>query len=294
MEQFIVKIRRILKIDKSKVWVYPYGKNGKVIVEKLKQANISSINIVDNYINQSGICDFDYMVKNIAENDVCIVTSENIEILSDVCLAIDNKIINIKNVFELYGKYPYSGWCDLRVKQLLFCAEEIYRNEVNGSVAEAGVYKGDFAQYINAFFPGRKCYLFDSFNGFKNDCVVQGKDNVEECDEWIDNLKDTSVNLVMRKMKYRDKVIIKNGFIPDTFADINDIFCFVNLDMDLYEPTKQALLWFWPRMSKRGVIFVHDFLVWEGIEAAVREFCNEMSTGYIRLMDDCSVAIIKQ
>ena len=117
---------------------------------------------------------------------------------------------------------------------------------------------------------------------------------VEECDEWIDNLKDTSVNLVMRKMKYRDKVIIKNGFIPDTFADINDIFCFVNLDMDLYEPTKQALLWFWPRMSKRGVIFVHDFLVWEGIEAAVREFCNEMSTGYIRLMDDCSVAIIKQ
>ena len=111
------------------------------------------------------------------------MTSENIEILSDVCLAIDNKIINIKNVFELYGKYPYSGWCDLRVKQLLFCAEEIYRNEVKGSVAEAGVYKGDFAQYINAFFPGRKCYLFDSFNGFKNDCVVQGKDNVEECDE---------------------------------------------------------------------------------------------------------------
>lgn len=293
MKQLIVKISRILKNNKSRVWVYPYGKNGKVIVDNLIKANISSINIVDNYINQSGICDFEYMEKNICEKDVLIVTSENIEILSNVCLAIDNKIINIKNVFELYGKYPYSGWCDLRVKQLLFCAEEIYRNEVKGSVAEAGVYKGDFAKYINAFFPGRKCYLFDSFDGFKTDCVIKGKDNVEECDEWIDNLKDTSVNLVMSKMKCRDKVIIKKGFVPDTFADINDCFSFVNLDMDLYEPTKQALSWFWPRMSKGGMIFVHDFLLWEGIEVAVREFCNEMSTGYIRLMDDCSVAIIR-
>lgn len=41
------------------------------------------------------------------------------------------------------------------------------------------------------------------------------------------------------------------------------------------------------------MIFVHDFLLWDGIEVAVREFCNEMATGYIRLMDDCSVAIIK-
>lgn len=252
MEQLLLKIKGILKYGKSKVWVYPYGKNGKEIVEKLKNANISSIYLVDNFINQRGVYNFDYMVENIAEHDVCIVASENIEIISSMHLAIDKKKIKIENVFEMYGKYPYSEWCDLRVKQLLFCAEEIYRNEVKGSVAEAGVYKGDFAQYINAFFPGRRCYLFDSFNGFNNDCVINGKDNVEECDKWIDTLKDTTVELVMSKMKCKDKVIIKKGFVPETFADINDSFCFVNLDMDLYEPTKQALSWFWPRMSKGG------------------------------------------
>src|SRR6476659_3538818 len=48
---------------------------------------------------------------------------------------------------------------------------ELISNQVNvlqlpGHVAELGVYKGKFARYINEYFPGRKLYLFDTFEGF--------------------------------------------------------------------------------------------------------------------------------
>ena len=36
-------------------------------------------------------------------------------------------------------------------------------------------------------------------------------------------------------------------------------FAFVSLDTDLYKPTLAGLEFFWPRMSKGGFIFIHDF-----------------------------------
>ena len=38
--------------------------------------------------------------------------------------------------------------------------------KLDGSVAECGVYKGEFASVINRCFYDRKLYLFDIFEGF--------------------------------------------------------------------------------------------------------------------------------
>ena len=50
-----------------------------------------------------------------------------------------------------------------------------------------------------------------------------------------DYFKETSVELVKSKMVHLDSVIIKKGYVPDTLNGIEDKFCFVNLDMDLYK-----------------------------------------------------------
>lgn len=54
-------------------------------------------------------------------------------------------------------------------------------------------------------------------------------------------------------------------------------FCFVNLDMDLYKPTLEGLLFFYPLMVHGGIIVVHDFFSkgYEGVNAAVKEFLDE-------------------
>jgi len=53
-----------------------------------------------------------------------------------------------------------------RNSTLELCANEIYDKNILGSVAELGVYRGDFAKNINKAFLDRELYLFDTFEGF--------------------------------------------------------------------------------------------------------------------------------
>ena len=54
----------------------------------------------------------------------------------------------------------------VRHKQLELIAHRIYEGDIEGSVAECGVYKGEFAKEINRLFPDRDLYLFDTVEGF--------------------------------------------------------------------------------------------------------------------------------
>lgn len=63
--------------------------------------------------------------------------------------------------------------------------------------------------------------------------------------------------------------------------------------MDLYLPTYEGLKFFWENLNNGGYIFVHDFYVWDGVEAAVRKFCGEMHIGYGCLTDACSIVLSK-
>src|SRR3989344_5317525 len=60
--------------------------------------------------------------------------------------------------YLLRNRYP-----DLiRAYMLCLCARKILSHEVDGSVAELGVYRGEFATQINECFPDKKLYLFDT------------------------------------------------------------------------------------------------------------------------------------
>src|SRR5438309_71481 len=66
----------------------------------------------------------------------------------------------------------------IRYSTLELCSEEIANNAVAGSVAEIGVYKGDFAKRLNVLFSDRALYLFDTFEGFsKKDVEIEKKNN---------------------------------------------------------------------------------------------------------------------
>ncbi|MBD3243830.1 MAG: methyltransferase, partial [Chitinivibrionales bacterium] len=98
---------------------------------------------------------------------------------------------------------------------------------------------------------------------------------------------DTSVDLVLAKMPYRDKCIVRQGSFPGTAADVDDTFCFVSLDADLYEPTIEGLRFFYPRLSPGGQIFVHDFSGpgYGGVRAGVEEFCSKKQVGFAHMGD---------
>jgi O-methyltransferase len=183
-----------------------------------------------------------------------------------------------------------------RITALKNSAQLIYDNNIVGSVAELGVFQGEFAKHINDLFYDRMLYLFDTFEGFTDSDVAKEKEiGTKRMFERSYNYSGTSIELVMGKMKNPEKCIIKKGFFPETTKGFDDKFAFVSLDADLYQPMLEGLKYFYPRLSKGGFIFIHDFFTddFTGTRKAVLEYKKEIDFKFIPLGDGCSVVITK-
>ncbi len=182
----------------------------------------------------------------------------------------------------------------LRVCSLQAVAEEIYTKSVPGSVAELGVYQGDFAKHISAAFPDRTLYLFDTFAGFHDkDREVDTGGGFSSAAE---DFSDTTVDLVLKKMEHPEKVTIRAGYFPESVQDSEkkDSFAFVSIDTDLYKPIYEGLQFFYPRLARGGFIFLHDYNSndYPGVKAAVRKYCEEEGINCFPLVDPCGTAVI--
>jgi O-methyltransferase len=180
----------------------------------------------------------------------------------------------------------------VRLATLELISFEINNKKLQGSIAEVGVYKGKFARYINEYFPDRRFYLFDTFEGFdKKDVQVEKEKNFSS---GAQDFSDTSVESVLSRMPIRDKCLPRKGFFPETAKDINEAFVFVSLDADLYAPIYNGLQFFYPKLVNGGYIFVHDFnnSQYMGARKAVEEFCSEKNIHYVPIPDSGGSAII--
>lgn len=173
-------------------------------------------------------------------------------------------------------------------------------HNANLSVAELGVFQGDFAKEINQFFPKNKLYLFDTFEGFDDRDLNSEGIHVQKLGSHLSN---TSVDIVMNKMPNPQQVIIRKGWFPQScYIDNKDgidvtteRFCFVNIDTDLHDSIIAGLEFFYPRMEKGGVILVHDYFsfFYTGVKKAVDTFCCKENITAIPIGDILSIAIIK-
>lgn len=171
--------------------------------------------------------------------------------------------------------YEFSDY--VRIECFELAVKEIRKREITGSVAEVGVFRGEFAQYINEAFPDRKCYLFDTFEGFQANEALQEMKNGNCTEAFVQAYKATNIGMVLQRMKYLDNVVIKQGFFPDSLNGLEDSFVFVSIDVDFEESIYEGLRYFYPRMEKGGYIFVHDYnssLL--GVEKAVDRYEAEL------------------
>jgi len=166
-------------------------------------------------------------------------------------------------------------------------------NEIKGDVCEAGVYRGSFAKEINRCFPDRKLYLFDTFEGYdERDVIIEKKHGCDRIESYA--LSMTSQQIVLNKMPFPENCYIRKGYFPETFDLYSNTFCFVNIDLDLYQPTLSALNLFYPRMSVGGIILIHDYM-WDigMVSTAVDEFALKQKLSIVPIGDGVSVAIVK-
>lgn len=156
------------------------------------------------------------------------------------------------------------------------------QNFDNAAVAEVGVFEGDFAKWINQFYAKQKLHLFDTFEGFDKRDI--DKDSLYS-EAKVGDYSNASIDMVMKKMIYPENVIIHKGYFPDTAKQLEEErFAFVNLDVDLYEPTYNGLKFFKDKMISGGVILVHDYFAtnFKRPHEAVNQFLEEMNGRYAK------------
>ncbi len=172
-----------------------------------------------------------------------------------------------------FAFYPYEA----------FMIHSIVKTQVSieGDLAEVGVYQGGSAKLICEVKKGKKLYLFDTFTGLpevSNDDTHFGKKY------WHNNeFSNTSMEAIKKLLNKYDDVHIIEGIFPESGKEIiNNRFCFVHLDVDLYKSTIDSLRFFFPKMVQGGIILIHDYHS-NGIQKAFTEFKTENQIQVIEL-----------
>ncbi|MDE7173317.1 MAG: TylF/MycF family methyltransferase, partial [Helicobacter sp.] len=173
-----------------------------------------------------------------------------------------------------------------------FAQIAIERN-LDGACAECGVYRGEFARLINAHFPTKKLYLFDTFESFAPQDMKHEIPNVQKFSQLFAN---TSVELVLSKMPNPTQCVVRKGWFPDTARGLEgERFCFVSLDMDLHDPILAGLMFFYPRLVRGGAILVDDYFdpSFLGAKEAVDCFAREHHVVFAPIGDSSSIVLVK-
>ena len=214
--------------------------------------------------------------------------------------------VSLRN--ETGGFYPKGGaskrricnlepWDNTRRDMITLLLRTMLEKNIAGSLAELGVYKGSTAKLIHHYVPERQLHLFDTFEGFTSRSVSAEKGHTDFQTKGS-KFSDTSITQVRNYISpQNDNVTFHQGYFPDSLTEDfpEQSFAFVHLDADLYEPTLEGLKYFYPRMSKHGILLVHDYNAWIGARKAVDDFFADKDELPVPMPDKSgSVLIVKQ
>jgi O-methyltransferase len=163
---------------------------------------------------------------------------------------------------------------------------------LQGLVAECGCYRGlssyllcSFLKRADGKFDGRGYRIFDSFAGLS---VPQPEDSVEELDPDAKRLKAmaqpgsfaASLDQVRGALAAFPEIEFFPGWIPHMFPDEPDArYRFVHVDVDIYQPTRDSIAYFYPRLVPGGMIVCDDYN-WPGARKAIEEVCAQNSAEF--------------
>lgn len=187
---------------------------------------------------------------------------------------------------------------DVRLRERLYHlaqAVDMTRG-VQGLVAEAGCYRGlsayltcHYLQLADPCYRGESLHLFDSFEGLSK---PSPEDRVDDPAIPVGGvpreagLFSASLEEVKEALREFPLVSYHRGWIPDCFADAPDgPYRLVHVDLDLHDPTRDSLEFFYPRLAPGGLLICDDygFVRWPGARTAVDEFCAAAGAPVLRL-----------
>jgi Macrocin-O-methyltransferase (TylF) len=166
----------------------------------------------------------------------------------------------------------------------------------DGDYIEMGTQYGGTAKLIHdLMLPDRHLFCFDTFEGFPQADLDEESKLFQHgfTTESIRPLAMEIVRDIITDQSPSDRLTLVKGRVPETLAPYEDHrWRFAHLDMDLYEPTRAALEWLWPRMVPGGIISFHDYGALQGVRKAVDDFVRPLHRLAIPMGDRFGSAVI--
>ncbi len=162
--------------------------------------------------------------------------------------------------FNAVRRHLIPGIPDDRCYVLFNAAQGI--SPLSGDIAECGSRKGKSARFILeglGDLSQRTFHIFDSFEGLSKPAQQDRK--VSGDTVWKSGDLATSQDVLLNNLdRFRNTISIRKGWIPERFSDVHERhFVFVHIDVDLYQPTRDSLEFFYDRMVPGGVIICDDY-----------------------------------
>jgi hypothetical protein len=169
-----------------------------------------------------------------------------------------------------------------------------------GGRCECGVFRGlsaltvcRAAQAVHGPDAVQNFHLVDSFERF-SPARPQDMVAVRAADGTIEHRPpfpagsrlDTSIDHVRSVFAGIPGVSLVQGWVPQVLATLPEQpWAFVHLDVDLYEPTRGALEYFWPRLCFGAVVVTDDYgsAAYPGCRKAWDEFCDKHRIPFVQL-----------
>jgi O-methyltransferase len=141
--------------------------------------------------------------------------------------------------------------CLVLWKKLIECGD------IEGVLFECGVYKGGSAYLLKKcsqiYGIDKELYLFDTFKGMP---PVNKQEDLHNENDFNDITLDLVKDFVGEDLKTH----FIQGFIPDTFKDLQDIkIAFAHIDVDIYKSVWDCCEFIWSRLSVGGIIVFDDY-----------------------------------
>lgn len=162
---------------------------------------------------------------------------------------------------------------------------------LNGDIAECGTYKGASAFLLCQALKGtsKRAHLFDSFEGLSEPGKWDGS-------YWVPGALSAPENELRKSLAEFENYRVYRGWIPQRFREVEELnFSLVHIDVDLYQPTRASLEFFYPRMVSRGIILMDDygFSTCPGAKRAADEFFADKSE-LILMLTTGQALVVKQ
>jgi len=166
----------------------------------------------------------------------------------------------------------FEGRANVRSLDRKWMLKELLKlvRKVDGDTAECGTWRGG-SSWLIAKGLGRPHHAFDSFEGLS-------------APEPRDGAHFKKGDLAVPEEEFRSRMTdvaglqVYKGWIPARFPEVaGRKFCFVHVDVDLYQPTRDAIEFFYPRLNPGGILLLDDygFFICPGARQAADEFFKD-------------------